>query len=359
MASKKQTKGQSKPKSLADIIAEADRATTREEMLAAQARLRTLLQEGFKPAAKTERPYAAAIEMTEAFREAYMPAEAEGGVEGAFGDAIGGLAIDVANALSRAERRVVYRLKTLFGFNGLRLVEEGDSWTQYPIRLEDIVDQLDENSDVAIYSVGAAGDLVTDMASKKEYLKALRKTGADGMILSGGGNDLFGDFERMLLPFSAGGTPEQLIKEPVFQPVFTSVMDSYQTILTDVALNHPGVIVFGHGYDLPYPTEDGNWIGPALLAKGIPLDLGRDIVRVIMDRFNEALLDLASANPNFVMTDLRTKVDRGPNSWFDELHPKNAGYGRASAAMETTIRTRLSDSGGVESVAVRATTSSL
>lgn len=342
---------------LSDILVRADSASDYDDLKKLQAQLQSLLAEGFVAADKAPRAFAPALEMTPKFRAKYFPDEAEGlelaGLEGGFGGFIGGVAIDVANALASAERRVAYRLKTFFGFNGIRLVEEGDSWTQYPVRLEDIVDQLGENSDIAIYSVGAAGDLVSNMAAQKQYLKALRKTGASGMILSGGGNDFFGEFEKVLLDFTPGTKPADLIDASAFDPVFNTVMSSFQTILSDVATHHPGVMVFGHGYDLPFPQEDGNWIGPALISKGIPLDIGRDVLKVIMDRFNVALKRLASVNANFFVSDLRGKVDKGPNSWFDELHPKNAGYGRAAAIIEDAIRTRLE--GGMEAAMVTPT----
>lgn len=325
---------------LAKIIAEAESATVREELEAAQARLRTLLAEGFVKTEGADQPYSAALEMTDAFRAEYF-SQAEGGAEAEFGEFIGGFAVDAANALATSERRIAFRLKTLFGFRGLRVVEEGDSWTQYPILLEDIVDQLDQNSDFAIYSVGAAGDLVADMAQKKEYLRAIKVSKATSMLLSGGGNDLFGNLKDVLFDYTPGATPAALINDVAFDPVFQSVMAGYRTIISDVVSEYPHVVIFGHGYDLPFPLDDGKWIGPAFQFRGIPFDVGREVLRVLMDRFNSALAALDASEFNFVYCDLRGQVDRGPNSWHDELHPKNAGYGRAAAVIEGEIRKRM------------------
>ncbi|MEM9248217.1 MAG: N-acetylmuramoyl-L-alanine amidase [Pseudomonadota bacterium] len=333
------------------VIEKADAASTEAELTAAQAELRKLMNEGFMAAQKSAAPYAGAIEMTEAFREAYFPGalEPEAGVEAGFRRTIGGMALDAANALANAERRVAFRLKTLFGFKGVRIVEEGDSWTQYPILLEDIADHLGKNADFAIFSVGAAGDLVADMAREKEYLKAIKAAKATAMVLSGGGNDLFGDLGKVLLGFFPGAGPEDLVDEQRFRPLFDEVIASYRVILSDVAREFPHVVVLGHGYDLPFPEKDGNWIGPALQDKGIPFDVGREILRFLMDRFNTALQALDAEIFNFVFCDLRTQVDRGANSWFDELHPKNAGYGRAAAVIEKEIRARMRATAGAES----------
>jgi N-acetylmuramoyl-L-alanine amidase len=325
---------------LAKIIFEAESATEREELEAAQARLRTLLAEGFVKTESAEQPYSAALEMTDAFRAEYFR-RTEGGAEAGFGEFIGGFAVDVANALATSERRIAFRLKTLFGFKGLRMVEEGDSWTQYPILLEDIVDQLDHASDFAIYSVGAAGDLVADMAARKEYLQAIKVSKANAMLLSGGGNDLFGNLKDVLSDYTAGASPAALINDAAFGPVFQSVMAGYRTIISDVVAQFPHVVIFGHGYDLPFPLDDGKWIGPALQFRGIPFDVGREVLRVLMDRFNTALAELDASEFNFVYCDLRGEVDRGANSWHDELHPKNAGYGRAAAVIEGEIRKRM------------------
>lgn len=297
-----------------------------------------LLSEGFVETNHSHQPFSASIEFNTQFREDYFPPE-EGGFEAGFA---GGLAIDAANAAARARRRIAYNLKTAFGFNGIRLVEDGDSWTQYPIFLKDIVDQLSDNNDIAIYSVGAAGDLITNMAAKKEYIDALHKTGAQGIIISGAGNDLFGDFGRLLNQYQPELSPKKQMNAKVWKEVFDKVIESYETIISDIANEFPGTLIFGHGYDLPYPEEDGSWIGPPLIAKDIPLDVGRDIVKVVMDRFNSGLNDLAVKHSNFIYNDLRGVVDKGRLSWYDELHPKNTGYQRAAGAFESSIRQHLS-----------------
>lgn len=299
--------------------------------------LRRLLSEGFEKAPEAPRAFAAQMQMREDFSATYF----EGGVEGGF-------AVNWLNKIARAERRVAFNLKTLGGFNGLILAEEGDSWTQYPVLLKDIVDQLDQDDDVAIYSTGAAGDIVANMAHQKDYLKALSRSGARGMILSGGGNDLLGDgaLEKVLLPFEPGKAPEDLLDQDALSHILGAVIGHFRTILSDIAAADPGVRVFGHGYDLPYPADGGKWLGKPLQRCGIPLDVGREVIRVIIDLFNTSLNGLQSEKTNFVYTDLRGKVGLGPNSWFDELHPRNAGYARAATALRATIDAHMA--GGIE-----------
>jgi len=322
------------------VIATADAAASREDLTTSIDQLDRMLKDGFFQEEGAILPFMPALGLTKEFEEAYF-SEQGGGAEGAFAGAIGGIAVDAANRLSRAKRRAEYRLKTLFGFDGLRIVEEGDSWTQYPILLEDIGDQLQAKDDLAVFSVGAAGDLVSNMALEKEYLDALEKTSAPALLLSGGGNDMFQHLEGILLDYEDDANPADLIDNNKFDPILKLVIDSYQTILSDVAANFPSVKVFTHGYDLPFPLENGKWMGPALDAHNIPLAIGRATINVILQRFNTELSGLSANNSNMVFCDLRGKVDRGLNSWFDELHPKNAGYARAAVEIEKTIRNTL------------------
>lgn len=333
----------------AALIAQADAANDTEELNATIQHLEDTMEAGFVEQDDRALPFAPGVEMTDAFRDAYI--EESGGPEGAFGNTIGGIAIDAANALARARRRAQYRLKTLFGFSGLRLVEEGDSWTNYPILLEDIGDVLQQRKDIAVFSLGAAGDLISNMAAKKEYLSALDKTDAPALLLSGGGNDMFSHLKDILTDYSDDASPEDLVQNAVFQPILRAVLDGYETILTDVAHRFPGVTVFTHGYDLPYPREDGKWMGPAMAHRGIPFRMGRDVMKVILDRFNEALADMQDRHPNMIFCDLRGKVSRGHSSWFDELHPRDPGYARAAEEIEETIRATLEgalETGGAE-----------
>ena len=289
---------------LSKLLAETDAAEDQESLISAIERLDGMLKDGFVRAEDTAQPYAPALAMTESFEAAYG-AVPEGGAESRFGRAIGGVAIDAANAIARAKRRAEYRLKTLFGFDGIRIVEDGDSWTQYPVLLEDIGDQLQARDDLALFSVGGAGDLVTDMAREKEYIDALRETQAPALVISGGGNDMFSHLKDLLFDYTDGAEPADLIDQSKFGPILQKVLGSYETILADVAAGFPGVQVFTHGYDLPYPLENGKWIDPALNARNIPFDIGRTVLNVILDMFNTGLEMLEAQHTNMVFCDLR------------------------------------------------------
>nr|WP_250814026.1 N-acetylmuramoyl-L-alanine amidase [Neorhizobium tomejilense] len=290
--------------------------------------LRRLLSELYEPAEHPDKPFDAAIKLRPEFKRQIAELALES-------DA----ALNWANRISRAARWLTYRRKTSGPFNGLRIVEEGDSWFQYPLLLDDIIDQLGRDSDKAIFSLSGAGDLLSDIAERREYIDALEQTGAPVLLLSGGGNDMLGGgrFEMFLLPFSPGHTAEDLLNVPLVEHELKKATDAYRNILNEVGNKFPAVRILGHAYDLPHPQSKGRWISAPLAARGIPAEIGRSIVGLVLDRFAEQLRGLQDECSNFRFVDLRGKVDRGRTSWFDELHPKNPGYGRAAQVFRDAL----------------------
>ena len=309
--------------------------------------LDSLLQEHFQKAETQtrERPYDAAIELRPDFREELVPGPYEG-------DAV----INWANRIARARRLVDYRLKTFGGFAGARIVEEGDSWFQYPLLLDDVIDHFNEERDFAVYSLAAAGDLVEHMAVRREYHDALIKTGSRVLLLSGGGNDLLGEgrLTATLNPYEEGASPDDLINQDTLEAISLRILGYYREILTDVDRNHPGVTVFGHGYDIPFPKQGGNHFGRPFEEAGIPLNVGRDVIAQIVSYFRDQLAALANDFANFRFIDLTGTVGDHPNSWSDELHPTNSGFERAAKPMIAAVREHLAQlpAGGFETVTV-------
>ena len=259
----------------------------------------------------------------------------------------GDLAINWANRLGRAERLVNYRLKTLFGFKGTRIVSEGDSWFQYPVLLDDLIDQISFENDFAVYSLGAAGDLVERMAKQREYKRALNDTKSPVLLLSGGGNDLLGDgrFKNLILPFSASASAEDLVDQSALKRVSDEILGFYRQILVDIRDNHPGVMVFGHAYDTPFPKKNGKYFGAPLEDAGIGLSLGREVIEVIVDDFSDRLRALADEFSNYRFVNMKGTVGDHHNSWRDELHPESKGFARAAEPLIEAVRTHLASTG--------------
>lgn len=233
------------------------------------------------------------------------------------------MAMNSANWLARWHRKGRYQNKIAAGYDGPRIVSEGDSWFQYPVLLKDTIDYLMEP--YAIYSLGAAGDLLKNMADKQEYVSAIRETGADILLLSGGGNDLVagGALASHLEEFDPDLMAEDYLL-PSFQALLDDALKHYSRMFTQVHQLFPHVSILCHGYDYPVPNKD-RWLGKPMEQRGIrDRSLQKAIARCMMDQFNRRLRRAAKAMPNVTYINCRTVV--GDSRWHDGLHPNNAGY---------------------------------
>ncbi|MGI9436364.1 MAG: caspase family protein, partial [Geminicoccaceae bacterium] len=73
----------------------------------------------------------------------------------------GDVALASVNFLSRHRRQADFHRRRARGYKGPIIVSEGDSWFQFPILLDDVIDHLLE--DYPIMSLGAAGDTLQNM----------------------------------------------------------------------------------------------------------------------------------------------------------------------------------------------------
>lgn len=238
-----------------------------------------------------------------------------------------GLEADVAmrafNAWAKRRRQRKYRKKVEKGWTGLRIVSEGDSWFQYPFILKDVIDHLFD--EYAIFSLGAAGDLVSDMLDQDEILGAIRSEKPHVFLISGGGNDLLGDgrVKTALHPFKAGRLANDYPNSK-FAARLKEVLGAYRTIFKQITAEFPALKILCNGYDYAQPAN-GNWLGKPMDDLGIKdKKLRVDIVQVMIDRFNQGLVDLSKEFPGQVFR-VNTVGSVNKDQWRDELHPNRVG----------------------------------
>lgn len=239
-----------------------------------------------------------------------------------------------ANWFARMNRKSAFQKKLAQGYDGPIIVSEGDSWFQYPIRLRDTIDHL--MASYAIYSLGAAGDLLKRMADKQEYIRALEETGAEILLLSGGGNDLVagGALASHLEAFDPELAPADYLL-PSFQALLDDALGHYGRMFRQVQQRFPHVNILCHGYDYPVPNKD-KWLGQPMESRGIrDRALQMAIAAEMMDQFNRRLRRLSRSMPNVTYIDCRGVV--GNNRWFDGLHPTGEGYGDVARKFQLEI----------------------
>lgn len=245
------------------------------------------------------------------------------------------LVLNGANWLDRQHRQSKFFRRLAEGdYDGPVIVEEGDSWFQYPILLHDTIDVLMET--YAVFSLSAGGDTLANMVRRAEYRRAIEQTGATFLLLSGGGNDLVanGNLAAHLRRFDAALSPRDYVL-PSFDRLMATALAHFDTVFRDVARRFPQVRVLCHGYDLVVPAA-GKWLGKPMETNGIgDPELQSAIASDMMDRFNAGLERQARRHDHVSYLDLRGTV--GTGRWHDELHPTNDGYRDVAAVFARAI----------------------
>ncbi len=241
-----------------------------------------------------------------------------------------------ANWFERQNRQARFFQRLSRGdYKGPIIVEEGDSWFQYPILLRDTIDVLMD--EYAIFSLSAGGDTLANMVARAEYRRAIEQTGATILLLSGGGNDLVadGNLSRHLRRFDPGLSAGDYLL-PSFDQLVAVAVQQFDRIYRDVAARYPAVRILCHGYDLAIPNK-GKWMGKPMAANGITDGQTQAaIAKIMMDRFNDGMAALARRHRHVTFLDLRGTVAR--TRWHDELHPTNAGYADVAAKFSAAIK---------------------
>jgi lysophospholipase L1-like esterase len=244
-----------------------------------------------------------------------------------------------ANYFCALRRRDACRQKIASGYDGLRLVSEGDSWFQYPFLLDDVIDNL--SRDYAVYCIAAAGDVLQNMASPQnvdgEILPAIREINADGLLFSGGGNDIVGEILlKCLAEHNNAAEPLRYLTQE-FDAQLAVIRKLYQSAFDAIFRRNPGLKIFTHGYDLPTPKPKGKWLGSYFEKRNIAdTGLQRAIVKAMLGKVTDMHRHLAQLYDGRVFfVDCAGIV--GDNAWYDELHPTNAGYTKVADRFRIAI----------------------
>jgi hypothetical protein len=191
----------------------------------------------------------------------------------------------------------------------------------------------------------------------KEKLTAGPPNGApwNGVLLSGGGNDICGDhrFRDWLKPYDGGGHPPDGYITTAFDHELGILQGIYEEAIDLVGKIAKGVRLFVHDYDFAIPDNRcvtgrsphleadlrfcfaGPWMWPAFEERGyhrssdpVP-QLTKDIATAILKRFADMLAGLERKYPNQLVL-VRTQGVLTPiqatKLWVNELHPYNDSF---------------------------------
>lgn len=242
------------------------------------------------------------------------------------------------------------------------LVSEGDSWFQFPLLVEDVIDHL--GKEYLIWSLGAAGDTVENMidSDSAEYMAGLDAQAGrvQAFLLSAAGNDVIGakDGTPVLLSLLHNGTrsslPEKLINKAELGRVTEKLKASYRKVIATVRADprFAALPIVIHGYDYPFAFPFGNdtrrpiwvfnnqdkWLGSAFEAKGIAdPELRRDILHILIDALYDCLGEVAAEDSHVHLVNVRGTLAKRTD-WVDEIHGTDEGFARVAKKFDTLLK---------------------
>jgi hypothetical protein len=263
--------------------------------------------------------------------------------------------LEIANSSVRKGRRDKYRAKLRQTPSARKMVSEGDSWHLLPLpNVQDIINQLNNDPRLAIFSTDGAGDTLDEMwaerlESNKGFQKSIASERPTHFLIDGGGNDLLqgrkqadgsviGNLYFFLKPYQAGMSAADLVL-PSIKAEYDKAEAKMRSIIS-TALGFSFVRkVIVHGYSYPFPQND-TWLGKPMAKRGITAPaLQRDICKLLMDRLHDRLVAIRNdfaASGRVTYVDVRNAV---PNKaeWFDEIHPNTAGFRRVTSLIKAAL----------------------
>ena len=246
------------------------------------------------------------------------------------------------------------------------LVTEGDSWFQFPILLDDVVDNL--SKDFSVYSMGAAGDTTRNMIFESpEFLLGIREAEkaankrAAGFVFSSGGNDILGKVDnsedrvlaKIVRKHQTGESfsIENAYDEEQLDLKMRFLRAGYKRLIADIRAVHPNLPLFFHSYDKVWPFDNtnpadkrkGTWVQPPLTAQGVTnINDQRAITNDLISRFRDMLINITNEDRHAHFMDTGQPLANRLDLWHDEIHPNNEGYKIVSEKFAESINQHIS-----------------
>ena len=235
------------------------------------------------------------------------------------------------------------------------LLAEGDSWFSFPpwLRTNVLEELIAMNGGAAAWlTTAASGDEARAMMSGPQFEHMVRilaeeRLEFDGILFSGGGNDIVG---RCLLPllnrFQDGMTWQDCINMPRFERRFREIEDAYEELAALRDDYQPKATIFTHAYDYAIPSGEpvrvlwfkvGPWLKNYMeQKKGIrDQNLQKKIVDFMLSRFDDLQLGLEQKHDQWKY--VRTQGTLTNTEWKDEIHPTTAGFKKVARKFQAAL----------------------
>ena len=254
-------------------------------------------------------------------------------------------------------------------FPDARLLAEGDSWfTVSGVPPFNLLFALRFHKPTEIVNLAQPGDQIRKMVqiAANSSLRRALSAGTprwDGILLSGGGNDLIDEADDILIdkvdrPANAKD-PADFCDQTKLRTLIEGVQAAYRTIaaMRD-GPRGPGrkVPMLTHTYDYATPRNAparfffarlGPWLFRALKASEVPESQWIAVADYLIDTLADGLLALSkgpNAIKNFHVVNTRGLLKRAQlghpgdsNDWQNEIHPNDRGYKKIAKKIEPIL----------------------
>jgi hypothetical protein len=259
---------------------------------------------------------------------------------------------------------------------GWHFLSEGDSWfTIGAIPSSNLLFELRLAQWTQILNLAYPGDTIVRMgrlAGHDDLVKFLADSRFnypwEGLLLSGGGNDLIDEAARIIRvdgPGRRSTNPSDFIDEAALQALMDEIVEGFRRILVlrDASSSKCArAPTFVHTYDyltprnaparfLGGPGIRGPWLYPVFRDSGLDIALQQRICNTLIDRLAGALLEHDCRNPrgtdpwpSFHVVDTRNLLVMAhpaelgrSNDWLNEIHPTADGYRKIAHALAMRI----------------------
>jgi N-acetylmuramoyl-L-alanine amidase len=276
-------------------------------------------------------------------------------------------ALKIGNTLARFRRHLRYRRRIDSGEMLPILVSEGDSWFQFPLVIDEVIDQL--GRDYLIYDLSAAGDTAANMllgqtgTKKNEFLKALReeKARVKAFLLSAAGNDVIGEdadgipvLLHLIKDFQPGADAAAHVNQARLAETLAFLKRCYLKVIAEVraepGLERLPIVIHGYDYPFPYPwgaadprdpsyAAQDEWLGEPLSRRGITdQNLRRGIIMFLLDALYDLMNEIAgdSEVTRVYVVDCRGAMPDVAD-WNDEIHGTSAGFAKVAVKFREVL----------------------
>jgi lysophospholipase L1-like esterase len=258
------------------------------------------------------------------------------------------------------------------GLYDTRILAEGDSWFSLGgIPTSNLLFNMKFSGFTVVVNCARPGDTIRRMgkiAKNPNLKKAMTQRFGydwDAIVLSGGGNDLIKDMQKIIKPFSMRHTdPADYCNLDKLDKTLEKVKNGYRKIIgmrdaANSTCREKPVIV--HTYDWMTPRNSparffpfkvsGPWVYPSLQSARIPESEWNAISDFTLDMLRNAIRSLtrgANKLPNFHVVNTQDTITPAAlgetgisGDWMNEIHPTGDGYKAIAAKISKVVRKHL------------------